>query len=262
MKGWPAAATAAAVLVATVTACGSGSSATSSDSSSGAPVDATLTVYAASSLTATFTELAKTFEAAHPGVKVSFSFGGSSDLVAQIQQGAPADVFASADAANMDKAVSDELVEGDPVEFASNTLEIAVPPDNPAGVTSLQDLAETATKVVVCAPEVPCGAAAQTVEETAGVTIAPVSEEQAVTDVLTKVESGEADAGLVYVTDVQAAGEKVEGVTFPESSAAVNSYPIAELSDSQHADLAKDFVDLVTGKQGQSLLAAAGFAKP
>ena len=222
----------------------------------------TLTVYAASSLTSTFTELGKRFEASHDGVEVSFSFGGSSDLVAQIDQGAPADVFASADTATMDRAVAAGAVEGDPVAFASNTLEIAVPPDNPARVTSLQDLAEPATKVVVCAPEVPCGAATQKVEEASKVDIEPVSEEQAVTDVLTKVESGEADAGLVYVTDVEAAGGEVEEVTFPESSAAVNTYPIAALKDSRNADLAKQFVDLVTGSDGRSVLADAGFAKP
>ena len=171
-------------------------------------------------------------------------------------------MFASADTANMDKAVADDLVEGDPVNFASNTLEIAVPPDNPAGVTSLTDLAKPGTKVVVCAPQVPCGAAAQKVEKAAGVNIKPVSEEQTVTDVLTKVETGEADAGLVYVTDVKAAGDKVKGITFPESSSAVNTYPIAALADSKNADLAKEFVDLVTGTEGQEVLADAGFAKP
>ena len=254
---------AAVLLLATVAACGSGSSSnpSSSSGSSGAS-DKTLTVYAASSLTSTFTELGKKFEASHKGVKVRFSFGGSSDLVAQIQQGAPADVFASADTANMDKAVADKAVQGAPVNFASNTLEIAVPPDNPAGIASLEDLAKPGTQVVVCAPEVPCGAATQKVEESSGVTIKPVSEEQAVTDVLTKVESGEADAGLVYVTDVKAAGDKVKGVPFPESSDAVNTYPIAALENSENADLAQQFVDLVTGAEGQSVLAAAGFAKP
>jgi molybdate transport system substrate-binding protein len=249
---------AAVVLLGTVAGCGSDDS----SGSSGSSKQTTLTVYAASSLTSTFTALGKKFEASHQGVQVSFSFGGSSDLVAQIQQGAPADVFASADAKNMDKAVSAKAVEGDPVDFASNTLEIAVPPDNPAHVTSLKDLAEPGTKVVVCAPEVPCGAATQKVEQSSKVTIKPVSEEQAVTDVLTKVESGEADAGLVYVTDVQAAGSKVTGVRFPESSSAVNTYPIAALSDSRHADLAKQFVDLVTGTEGQAVLADAGFGKP
>jgi molybdate transport system substrate-binding protein len=244
----------AVVATAALAGCGSGSS--------GGGDETTLTVYAASSLTTTFTDLGKAFEASHKGVKVTFSFGGSSDLVAQLQQGAPADVFASADTANMDKAVADDLVGGDPVSFASNTLEIAVPPGNPAGVTSFQDLAKAGIKVVVCAPEVPCGAAAQTVEQASGVTIEPVSEEQAVTDVLTKVESGEADAGLVYVTDVKAAGDKVMGVTFPQSSEAVSTYQIGALADSTNADLAQQFVDLVTGNEGQSALAAAGFAKP
>lgn len=248
----------AVMLVGTASACASGSS----DSSLDSGMETTLTVYAASSLTSTFTEIGREFEASHEGVKVAFDFAGSSDLVAQIQQGAPADVFASADTTNMDKAVSDELVEGEPVNFASNTLQIAVPPDNPAGVTSLQDLGKAGTQVVVCAPEVPCGAAAQKVEESAGVAINPVSEDQAVTDVLTKVESGEADAGLVYVTDVIAAGDKVKGVTFSESSSAVNTYPIAVLSDGANADLAKQFVDFVTGTPGQSVLAAAGFANP
>ena len=248
----------AVLLGVTVSACGSGGS---DDSSSGTGTK-TLTVYAASSLTSTFTELGKQFEADHKGVKVTFSFGGSSDLVAQIQQGAPADVFASADTANMAKATGDDLVEGDPVSFASNTLEIAVPPDNPAGVASFTDLSKSGTKVVVCAPEVPCGSAAQKVEKASGVTIKPVSEEQSVTDVLGKVVTGEADAGLVYVTDVKAAGDKVKGITFPESSSAVNTYPIAALADSKNKDLAQQFVDLVTGDAGQQVLAAAGFAKP
>jgi len=213
-------------------------------------------------LTSAFTELGKDFEADHGGVKVTFSFAGSSDLVAQLQEGAAADVFASADTNNMDAAVGDDLVDGDPVNFASNTLEIATPPDNPANVKSFQDLAKGDLQVVVCAPEVPCGAATQKMEDLTGVTIKPVSEEDSVTDVLTKVESGEADAGLVYVTDVQAAGDKVAGVTFAESSQVVNTYPIATLSDSKNADLAKEFVALVTGAKGQSTLAAAGFAKP
>jgi len=253
-----AGAMAGVVLLSAGAACASGSS----DSSSGGSEETTLTIYAGSSLTSTFTELGKKFEASHEGVTVTFSFGGSADLVAQIQQGAPVDVFASADTANMDKAVADDLVEDDPVDFASNTLQIAVPPDNPAGVSSLQDLAKPGTTLVVCAPEVPCGAAAQTVEESSGVTIEPVSEEQAVTDVLTKVESGQADAGLVYVTDVRSAGDRVKGVAFPESSEAVNSYPIAVLSASENGDMAQEFLDLVTGTEGQTALAAAGFAKP
>ncbi len=257
MKRWIAA-VAAVVLVSSTAACGSDDS----DKGSSGGGTKTLTVYAAASLTATFTEIGRKFEADHEGVNVKFSFGGSSDLVAQIQEGAPADVFASADTANMDKATGDDLVDGDPVDFATNTLEIAVPPDNPAGVAAFQDLAKPTTKVVVCAPEVPCGAAAQKVEESTKVTLKPVSEEQSVTDVLNKVETGEADAGLVYVTDVKTAGDKVKGVTFPESSSAVNTYPIGALADSENKDLAKEFVDLVTGADGQQILADAGFAKP
>jgi molybdate transport system substrate-binding protein len=258
MKPWIGA-VAAVLLLSTGAACGSEGS--GDDSSSGAEAK-TLTVYAAASLTSTFEEMGKQFEADHEGVTVKFSFGGSSDLVTQIQQGAPADVFASADTANMDKATGDDLVEGDPVNFATNTLEIAVPPDNPAGVASLKDLAKPRTKVVVCAAEVPCGAAAQKVEEASGVAIKPVSEEQSVTDVLNKVTTGEADAGLVYVTDVKAAGDKVKGITFPESSSAVNTYPIGVLADTKSKDLAQEFVDLVTGGAGQQILADAGFAKP
>lgn len=222
----------------------------------------TLTVFAAASLKNTFTELGSRFEAAHAGTTVTFSFGGSSDLVTQLQQGAPGDVFASADTTTMDKATADDLVQGDPVTFASNTLEIAVPPDNPAGITSFADLAKNGVTVVVCAPQVPCGAATQKVETAARVDIAPVSEENSVTDVLNKVTSGEADAGLVYTTDVRGAGDKVTGIAFPEAVEAVNSYPIAVLSGSDEAELAQQFVDLVTGTDGQQVLAAAGFGKP
>jgi molybdate transport system substrate-binding protein len=219
----------------------------------------TLTVFAAASLTDTFTEIGKEFEAEHDVVRVRFSFGGSADLVAQIQGGAPADVLASADTTTMGK-LGDTAK--DPVSFASNTLEIAVPPGNPAGITSLADVAKAGVKLVVCAPEVPCGTATQRVARTAGLTLEPVSEEQSVTDVLGKVESGEADAGLVYVTDVTGAGDKVEGVRFPESAGAVNVYPIAALRDSSHTLLATEFVQFVLGGRGQQVLAAAGFAAP
>ncbi|HET6168057.1 MAG TPA: molybdate ABC transporter substrate-binding protein [Marmoricola sp.] len=219
----------------------------------------TLTVFAAASLTDTFTELGKEFEAEHDGVTVRFSFGGSSDLVSQVQGGAPADVLASADTTTMAK-LGDTAA--DPQDFASNTLEIAVPPGNPAGIASLTDLARPGVKLVTCAAEVPCGAATQKVATTAHLTLKPVSEEQSVTDVLGKVESGEADAGLVYVTDVKAAGDKVEGVPFPESSSAVNVYPIAALSDSKHRLLATEFVQFVLGGRGRQVLAAAGFAAP
>ncbi|MFE5309955.1 molybdate ABC transporter substrate-binding protein [Isoptericola sp. NPDC056605] len=221
----------------------------------------TLTVFAAASLKGSFEDLAEQFEAAHEGVDVQLSFAGSSDLVAQIQQGAPADVFASADTANMDKLVADDLVT-DPQDFATNTLEIAVPPGNPAGVETLDDLADPAVKLVLCAPEVPCGAASAKVADAAGLDLTPVSEEQSVTDVLGKVTAGEADAGLVYVTDVAAAGDAVEGIEFTESTSAVNTYPIATVADTDHADLAQEFVALVLSNDGQQTLSGFGFAAP
>jgi molybdate transport system substrate-binding protein len=225
-------------------------------------LEGSITVFAAASLKGTFTTIGQQFETAHPGTKVTFSFAGSSDLVTQLQQGAPADVFASADTNNMTKVVTDELVAGSPVNFATNTLEIAVPPDNPAKVTSFADLSKPGVKLVVCAPQVPCGAAAEKIETATNTTLAPVSEENAVTDVLGKVESGEADAGLVYVTDVKGAGDKVKGIPFDESKEAVNTYPIAALTASKNADLAGQFVQLVTGTEGQQVLSDAGFAKP
>lgn len=222
----------------------------------------TLTVYAAASLTATFEEIGKQFEAEHDGVTVEFSFGGSSDLVTQIQEGAPADVFASADTANMDKLADADLAGEDPQDFATNTLEIATPPDNPAGVGSFQDLAEQGLQLVICAPEVPCGAATQTMADNLGVTLEPVSEEQSVTDVLAKVTSGEADAGVVYVTDVTAAGDAVTGVIFPESGDVANTYPIAPVEGTDESDLADEFIDFVLGDTGQGILADAGFGQP
>lgn len=258
--------TAAAASVTLLAGCGASSTPaagpSASGASSGSATAQTLTVFAAASLKATFTTLGQQFETAHPGTKVAFSFAGSSDLVTQLQQGAPADVFASADTATMTKATGSDLVAGSPVDFATNTLEIAVPPDNPAKVTSFTDLSKPGVKLVVCAPQVPCGAAAAKIETATNTTLKPVSEENAVTDVLGKVESGEADAGLVYVTDVKGAGDKVKGIPFDESKAAVNTYPIAALAASRNADLAGQFVQLVTGSQGQQVLADAGFAKP
>lgn len=246
----------AALLVVPLAACS-----TDGSSDSGAAAK-TITVYAASSLTGAFTELGTQFEENHPGVTVTFNFAGSSDLVAQVQQGAPADVLATADQANMDKATGDDLVDGDPVPFATNTLEIAVPPDNPADVQGLDDLASSDVTVVLCAPEVPCGAAAVEVEKNAGIDIRPVSEEQSVTDVLGKVSSGEADAGLVYVTDVEAAGDDVTGIEVPDDVNVVNSYPVAVLDGSEQKDLADQFLELVAGADGQAVLADFGFGPP
>ena len=261
----PLATAAVATLLLGAAACGSGASgrASSGSASSGRTTSSAphghLTVFAAASLKTTFTTIGAEFQRAHPGTTVSFSFAGSSDLVSQLQQGAPADVFASADVPNMTKATRDSLTASTPVDFASNTLEIAVPPGNPGHVASLADLTKPGVSVVVCAPVVPCGAAAVKVERAAGIRLAPVSEEQSVTDVLGKVSSGEADAGLVYVTDVREARSAVEGVPFAQSSAAVNVYPIATLRTSTDATLAQAFVDAVTGQPGQGILAAAGF---
>lgn len=216
------------------------------------PEAETVTVFAASSLKPTFTELGTRFEKAHPNTHLSFSFGGSSDLAAQIEAGAPADVFASADDATMAKVGTHVRT---PHHFASNTLTIAVPQGNPAHVAGLADLNRVET--VVCAPQVPCGAAAATVAHHAGITLRPVSEEQSVTDVLGKIEAGEADAGLVYVTDVKAAGGRVVGIPVAGAGNVVNHYPIAAVR--QASPTARAFVTFVRGRTGQAVLKRAGF---
>ncbi|NMA78960.1 MAG: molybdate ABC transporter substrate-binding protein [Actinomycetales bacterium] len=221
----------------------------------------TLQVFAAASLQEPFEELAAQFESEHEGVEVQFNLAGSSTLVEQIQQGAPADVFASANTSTMDTLVEAELHGAEPVDFTSNTLTIAVPAGNPAGVTELSSLTAGDLNLVVCAPEVPCGAAAATAEEAAGLSFSPVSEEQSVTDVLHKVTSGEADAGLVYVTDVLQAGGAVEEIEFPESASAVNIYPITTVKGAENAELGQEFVDLVISEAGQELLAGYGFTR-
>jgi molybdate transport system substrate-binding protein len=234
----------------------------SSPSATAAALEGDITVFAAASLKTTFTDLAASFEAENPGTTVALNFAGSSDLVTQIVEGAPADVFASADTKNMTKLTDAALAGSDPVDFATNVLEIAVPPGNPAGITDFASLAGPDVKLVVCAPEVPCGSATAAVATAAGITLSPVSEESSVADVLGKVTSGEADAGLVYVTDVTAAGDAVEGLEFDESAEAVNTYPIVALKDSASAKVAQVFVDYVAGQAGQDVLRAAGFGAP
>jgi len=221
-----------------------------------------IVVFAAASLKKTFTDLGAQFKSQNPGSSVEFSFAGSADLVTQLTQGAQADVFASADTKNMDRAAQAGLLAGRPVNFASNTLTIAVAPGNPKKIASFKDLTQQGLNVVVCAPQVPCGSATQKVEQSTGVKLNPVSEESAVTDVLNKVETGQADAGLVYVTDAKGAGDKVTQVPFPEAVGVVNTYPIAVVKESKSQELARKFVDLVTGDAGQRALTAAGFAKP
>jgi molybdate transport system substrate-binding protein len=230
--------------------------------SNSSPNSGDITVFAASSLKSAFTALGAQLEKGNPGTHVKFSFAGSSDLVAQLTGGAPADVFASADTATMTKVVDASLVAGNPVNFATNTLTIVTPPGNPKHLASFADLAKPGTQVVVCAPQVPCGAATKKVEAATGTALTPVSEESTVTDVLGKVTAGQADAGLVYVTDAAGAGDKVTAVAFPEAGGAVNTYPIAVLKGSKNAATAQRFVDLVTGPDGRKVLAGAGFAAP
>ncbi|MDO6144939.1 molybdate ABC transporter substrate-binding protein [Paenarthrobacter aurescens] len=250
-------------LAGSFTACASGTTRPATGSPSpGSSMSGEITVFAAASLKTTFTQLAKDFEVQHPGTKVTLSFAGSSDLVTQITQGAPADVFASADAKNMNKLADQGLVESAATNFATNVLEIAVPPGNPASISSFADLAKPGVKVVTCASQVPCGAATEAVEKAAGTTLKPVSEESSVTDVLGKVTSGEADAGLVYVTDVRGAGDKVVGIPFPESDKAVNTYPIATVGPSKNKELAAAFIANVTSEAGKKVLRDAGFGTP
>jgi molybdate transport system substrate-binding protein len=245
---------AAALLLAAATACGG-----VADGGSGAGTGATLTVFAAASLTGTFEELGTRFEADHPGTEVVFNFAGSSALAGQIGEGAPADVFASADTATMADVEDAGRTAAEPVVFAANTLEIAVPPGNPAGVGGLADLADPGTAVALCAAEVPCGAAAAQVLDAAGVDVVPVTEEQDVKAALTKVRLGEVDAALVYRTDVLAAGDDVEGVPFDEAAGAANDYPVAVLTDAPEPGLAREWVDLVTSAEGAEVLSGAGF---
>jgi molybdate transport system substrate-binding protein len=243
--------------------CGApGGSAGGSDGGSDGEPTGTVTVFAAASLTDVFTDLGAQLEDEHPGLRVRFSFAGSSALATQLTQGAPADVFAAADTDQMDVVADDGLVSRAPVLFAANVLEIAVPPGNPGRVTGLAGLADPARTVALCAPEVPCGAAAEEVFDAAGLTAAPDTLEEDARATLTKVQLGEVDAALVYATDVRAAGDAVEGIEFPEAEDAVNGYPICTLTDAPNPAGALAFAELVTSETGQRALAAAGFRSP
>jgi molybdate transport system substrate-binding protein len=221
----------------------------------------TITVFAASSLTAAYTAIGKDFQNAHPGSMVKFSFGGSSTLVAQIQQGAIGDVFASADQPNMQKAVDAGLVAGSPSIFAHNRLEIVVDAGNPKHIAGLSDLARSGLVVVLCAPVVPCGRYAAQALQKAGVGVKPASQETDVKAVVSKVALGEADAGIVYVTDIKAADAAVQGIEIPVGQNVVADYPVAILKDSQNTPLAKAFVAYLLGA-GQQSLARYGFTGP
>ncbi|WP_328896894.1 molybdate ABC transporter substrate-binding protein [Streptomyces sp. NBC_00236] len=240
------------------------SSSTSGSSASGSSgqLSGTVTVFAAASLKESFTALGREFEEQHPGTKVTFSFGGSDSLAASITGGAPADVFASASHKTMKIVTDAGDASGTPATFVRNQLEIATLPGNPDGISSLKDLTESGLKVVLCDKEVPCGAAAQKALDAAGLDLTPVSYEQDVKSALTKIELKEADAAVVYKTDVHAAGDKVEGVDFPESANAINDYPIVQLKDTQNTGAAKAFIALVQSPAGQKVLTGAGFLKP
>ena len=245
---------AAAALLAsglTVTGCSSASSADREH----------LTVFAAASLQESFDEIGAAFRTPHPDCDVTFNYGGSSTLAQQIVQGAPADVFATASATTMKTATSAGAV-GAPVTFATNTMELVVPPANPGHITALADLTRPGTKLALCQPDVPCGAASRTVLAKASVTTKPVTLEADVKSVLTKVRLGEVDAGLVYVTDARAAGTAVTSIPVPAGQNATTTYPIGVVTATTNQALAQDFQAFVTSADGQKVLAAHGFDRP
>ncbi|MFE9913801.1 molybdate ABC transporter substrate-binding protein [Micromonospora sp. NPDC005553] len=255
--------TAVAVLVAglALTGCGAGDG-RANGGGAGGRVTGPVTVFAAASLTESFTRIGKDFEAAHPGSRVTLNVAGSSALANQIAQGAPADVFASAAPTNMSTVVEAGDADGTPSVFARNQLVIAVPRGNPKAVASLADLSRPGVKVALCASQVPCGAAARTALDAAGVALTPVTLERDVKGALAKVKLGEVDAALVYRTDTQAASDDVTGVEFPESARAVNDYPIVALKDAPNPNGARAFVAYVRSAPAQAVLADAGFQAP
>lgn len=252
-----------ALAVVGLSGCGGGDDTTSpSSGTSGAGVSGAVTVFAAASLTESFTTIGKDFEAANPGVKVTFSFAGSSALATQINQGAPADVFASAAPTNMKVVTDAGSGDGTPTTFVRNQLVIAVPKGNPNGVTGLADLTKPDAKVALCAEQVPCGAAAKKALAAASVKVTPVTLEQDVKAALAKVKLGEVDAALVYRTDAKAAAADVDGIEFPESAGAINDYPIVVLKNAPNKTAAQAFVAYVLADTGKSVLTAAGFQAP
>jgi molybdate transport system substrate-binding protein len=247
---------------ATAAPTGSASPQPSETAAANGPVTGEVKVLAAASLTDVFQQLATVFQQANPGVHVTFEFGGSSTLAQQIVAKAPADVFAAASPATMKTVTDAGDATGTPAVFLRNLLEIAVPPTNPGNVTALADLAKPGLKVVVCAVAVPCGAAAQKVFTAANLTPTIASYEQDVRGVLTKVEAGEADAGLVYQTDVKVAGDKVKGIDFPEAAGAINNYPIAALAGAPNPSAAAAWIAFITGPQARQAFLDAGFQVP
>jgi molybdate transport system substrate-binding protein len=222
----------------------------------------TVTVLAAASLTESFTEIGKDFEAANPGTTVAFSFAGSAQLATQITAGAPADVFAAASPATMNAVTAAGDAAGQPRVFGRNQLVIAVPKGNPDGIRTLADLTGPGLKVALCAEQVPCGAAARTALHASGTTLTPVTLEQDVKAALAKVKLGEVDAALVYRTDATAAAAEVDGIEFPESAKAINDYSIVALTNAPNPAGAAAFAGYVLTEQAGTVLARAGFQKP
>lgn len=224
--------------------------------------DEQVVVFAAASLTGAFDAIADSFEESHPGVDVVVNAAASSELATQIIEGAPADVFASADPANMARVDAADGVVGEPSVFATNRTEIMVAPDNPLAISEVADLTDPELVVVTCAPEVPCGRYAAEVFTRAGVVVVPDSYETSVRSVVTKVTLGEADAGIVYATDVLAAGDDASGVAIPDDINVIAAYPVAVLAEADHPALARDFVDHLEGETARSALAELGFTAP
>jgi molybdate transport system substrate-binding protein len=240
----------------------SGAAAASEAATEGAATRGDLTAFAAASLTELFTEIGDAFMTANPDAKVTFNFASSSDLVTQINEGAPADVYASADQANMTNLTDAGNNAGEPQVFATNSLEIIVPAGNPKGITALADLANPDIIFVTCAPEVPIGQYSQQVLDNAGVTVTPASLEENVKGIVNKVTLGEADAGIVYKTDVIAAGDKAEGVDIPADINVTAKYPIVATKDAPNPEAAQAWIDFVLGAEGQKILASYGFEAP
>jgi molybdate transport system substrate-binding protein len=252
----------AVVLVTNLSACGPKSPPATHSSSQGRSSAQSLMVFAAAALKPTFTLLAGKFQADNPGTTMDFDFASSAELATQLTSGASADIFASTDSGQMDTVAKAGLTETDPVNFASNTLVIVTAPGDPKQIHSFADLAKPGLNVVVCRQPAPCATATQRIEDNTGVHLDRASEEPAVSDVLAKVTAGEADAGLVYVTDARSAGNKVSTVKFAESAGAAVAYPIAVLKHASEPALAQRFIDLVIGATGQKVLNQAGFAGP
>ena len=239
--------------------CGPAST-TGSSGTGGATTE--LTVFAAASLRVVFDEVGLEFQDAYPGTRVRFSYGGSADLISQLDAGAPADALVTANQSTMDRAIDAGTVTAAPVVIATNVPVLIVPADNPAGLTDLESAAAPGVDLVVCAPQVPCGAAAQTLAENADIDLTPVSEESSVTDVLGKVTTGQADAGIVYATDAADAGEAVTTIDLPGADQARTEYPAAVTASTEQPEQAQAFVDFLRQDPAQALLADAGFQQP